>query len=100
MMVSPDLRVPSPSPEMSRPSIVMVPPVASVILKCQTETVSSPACSHLNMERVRLDLPEPVLPTIPTLWPGLMWRLTPLSTRGSPSLYLIWRLLRLISPLQ
>ena len=52
------------------------------------------------MERVRLDLPEPVLPTIPTLWPGLMWRLTPLSTRGSPSLYLIWRLLRLISPLQ
>ena len=55
---------------------------------------------HLNMDKVREDFPEPVLPTMPTRWPALMSRLTPFSTRGSPSLYLMLRSLRLIWPLQ
>ena len=55
---------------------------------------------YLNIESVREDFPEPVLPTIPTLSPALISRLTPFSTRGSPSLYLIARSVRLIWPLQ
>ena len=55
---------------------------------------------YLNIDKVREDLPEPVLPTMPTLSPALMSRLTPLRTRGSPSRYLMLRELRLIWPLQ
>ena len=40
--------------------------------------------------RKRELFPDPVLPTIPTLDPGLIKRLTPLSTGSKSSLYLIF----------
>lgn len=60
----------NPIVEISIPSITMLPPAASIILKS---------------ERVRLDLPAPVRPTIPTFSSGLTEKVMPFRTRSRPS---------------
>ena len=54
---------------------------------------------YLKSDNVIEDLPAPVLPTIPIFSPALMWQVTPERTRSRPGLYLVLKLLKLISPL-
>jgi hypothetical protein len=62
MMVSADLSLASPSEAMLMPSILMQPPVPSMILKS---------------DKVSEDFPAPVLPTMPTFSVGRTENVTP-----------------------
>ena len=62
MMVSADLSLDSPRCAMLTPSIVMLPPVPSMIL---------------NKDKVKDDFPAPVLPTMPTFSVGFTENVTP-----------------------
>jgi hypothetical protein len=103
------LRAFSPTAETSTPSIAITPPSSSVSRRrpesdkqskqkeweklkewkeCEIFEMASKVLyciSPLN----RLLFPDPVLPTMPTLDPGAIWRLTPFSTGSKSSLYLI-----------
>lgn len=84
IMVSLDLRVWRPSLDMSKPSINMDPPAASIIL---------------NRLRVSDDFPAPVRPTTPTFSLPVMENVIPLRTQSNPSLYLTLKFLNSTSPL-
>jgi hypothetical protein len=64
----------SPIVEVLSPSMIMLPLVGSIIR---------------NKASVRLDFPAPVRPTTPIFSCGLIERLMSLSTRSSPSRYLV-----------
>mmetsp|Transcript_10771 Transcript_10771/g.26106 ORF Transcript_10771/g.26106 Transcript_10771/m.26106 type:complete len:228 (+) Transcript_10771:193-876(+) len=79
MMLNCFLRSSSPILVHSMPSTSMYPAVGS--------TSRSNTC-------INVDLPAPVLPTIPIFWPPSMVTVSPFRTRGSPGRYLTWRFLR------
>lgn len=81
-----------PSSDISTPSMVIFPSAASMILQWGNHSILGHShyqkiFLYLNKARVKLDLPAPVRPTMPTFSPPLISNETPFSTRSKFSLY-------------